>query len=102
VVTVGGDITGSLVPDPNASPVAGEGRGAATPAVTMTRGDNGVWTGSTVRPVRPGAWRYTFNVDGLTVVDARNTQVTTSQTQVASMLYVPGDFSETRDVPHGT
>ena len=106
-VTVGGDIGSSLVPDPTAQPpqpaAAGPsgGRSGAPPAATMTKGDNGVWSGTTVRPVRPGAWRYTFNVDGVTVVDSRNVNVTTSQTQVQSLLVVPGDFSETRDVPHG-
>jgi enterochelin esterase family protein len=103
-VTVGGDINGSLVADPGAAPPAPPqgGRGGGSPAVTMTRGENGVWSGTTVRPVRPGAWRYTFTVDGVTVVDSRNVGVTTSQTQVQSLLTVPGDFSETRDVPHGT
>ena len=107
-VTVGGDINGSLVPDPAAppaqpgAPAAQPGRGNTAPAVTMTKGENGIWSGTTVRPVRPGAWRYTFTVDGLTVVDSRNVNVTTSQTQVQSVLYVPGDFAETRDVPHGT
>ena len=67
----------------------------------MTKGENGIWSGTTSRPVRPGAWRYTFTVDGVTVVDSRNVNVTTSQTQVQSLLAVPGDFSETRDVPHG-
>jgi enterochelin esterase-like enzyme len=107
-VTVGGDVNGSLVPDPAAppaqpgAPAAQPGRGNTAPVVTMTKGENGIWSGTTVRPVRPGAWRYTFTVDGLTVVDSRNVNVTTSQTQVQSVLYVPGDFSETRDVPHGT
>ena len=106
-VTVGGDVNGSLVPDPGAptqAPASGAqgGRGGGAPVVTMTKGENGVWAGTTVRPVRPGAWRYTFTVDGATVVDARNVDVTTSQTQVQSMLCVPGDFAETRDVPHGT
>jgi enterochelin esterase-like enzyme len=106
-VTVGGDINGSLVPAPNApapespgGPLGGRGGGISV--VAMTKGDNGVWSGTTMRPVRPGAWRYTFNVDGVTVVDSRNVNVTTSQTQVQSLLVVPGDFSETRDVPHGT
>ena len=91
-VTVGGDINGSLVPDPNAAPpqpaapAAQGGRGGGTPAVTMTKGENGIWSGTTSRPVRPGAWRYTFNVDGVTVVDSRNVNVTTSQTQVQSLL----------------
>ena len=107
-VTVGGDINGSLVADPNPpappqppAPEAQAGRGGGVPAVTMAKGENGVWSGTTSRPVRPGAWRYTFTVDGVTVVDSRNVNVTTSQTQVQSLLAVPGDFSETRDVPHG-
>jgi enterochelin esterase-like enzyme len=106
-VSVGGDINGSLVPDPNAAEAqpaaaAQAGRGGAPPVVSMVKGENGIWSGTTVRPVRPGAWRYTYNVDGATVVDPRNVNVTTSQTQVQSLLVVPGDFSETRDVPHGT
>ncbi len=102
-VTLGGDITGSLVPDPQApaAPPAPAGPGGGSPVLTMAKGADGVWTGTTVRRVKPGAWRYTFNVDGATVVDSRNVDVTTSQTQVQSVLYVPGDFSETRDVPHG-
>ena len=36
------------------------------------------------------------------MVDSRNVNVSPNQTQVQSVLYVPGDFSETRDVPHGT
>jgi len=108
MVTVGGDISGSLVPDPDApappaaTPGAPGGRGGGPPVVVMTKGENGVWSGQTIRAVRPGAWRYTFNVDGTTVVDSRNVRVTTSQTQVQSLLVIPGDFSETRDVPHGT
>jgi enterochelin esterase family protein len=114
-VTVGGDINGSLVPDPAAPPApaaapaasaAGPqtqgGRGSVTPAVTMAKGENGIWSGTTLRPVKPGAWRYTFTVDGAAVVDSRNVNVSPNQTQVQSVLYVPGDFSETRDVPHGT
>ena len=68
----------------------------------MTKGESGIWSGTTLRRVKPGAWRYTFNVDGMTVVDSRNVNVSPNQTQVQSVLYVPGDFSETRDVPHGT
>jgi enterochelin esterase family protein len=107
-VSVGGDINGSMEPDPNApapppaEPGARGGRGDGTPAVTMTKGESGIWSGTTLRRVKPGAWRYTFNVDGMTVVDSRNVNVSPNQTQVQSVLYVPGDFSETRDVPHGT
>jgi enterochelin esterase family protein len=67
----------------------------------MAKGENGVWSGTTGRAVKPGAWRYSFNVDGVVTVDARNTRTSPNQTQVQSLLVVPGDFSETRDVPHG-
>jgi enterochelin esterase-like enzyme len=103
-VAVTGDINGSLVPEAGAGPpppaVGAPGRGG-TPAVTMTKGENGVWAGTTIRAVKPGAWRYNFSVDGVTTVDSRNTRTSPNQTQVQSLLTVPGDFSETRDVPHG-
>lgn len=110
-VTVTGDVNGGLVADPTAAsapaaaaapgtPPAG-GRGGGTPAITMVKGENGVWSGSTIRPVRPGAWRYNFNVDGAVTVDSRNTRTSPNQSTVQSLLVVPGDFSETRDVPHG-
>jgi enterochelin esterase family protein len=119
-VTVGGDINGSLVPDPAsqpappvapaATPAAGAPAGAGqragfpgmTPVVTMTKGENGVWSGTTPRAVKPGAWRYTFNVDGATVADPRNVKLSPNQSQPQSLLVVPGDFSEARDVPHGS
>ncbi len=107
-VSVTGDINGSLVPAPAGTPAAAPppaptagGRGGASPAVTMAKGENGVWSGTTLRAVRPGAWRYTFNVDGVVTVDARNTRTSPNASQVQSLLIVPGDFSETRDVPHG-
>ncbi|MEO8076257.1 MAG: alpha/beta hydrolase-fold protein [Acidobacteriota bacterium] len=116
-VTVGGDVNGSLVPlaaappSSSAAPPApasaaapaaapGGGRGGP-PAVVMVKRDNGVWEGTTPRAVKPGAWRYIFNVDGVTTVDSRNVLVSPNQTQVQSLLVVPGDFSETRDVRHG-
>jgi len=108
-VTVTGDVNGSLVP--GAAPVAppapaapgapGLGRAGGPPAVTMVKSESGVWSGTTTRAVKPGAWRYNFNVDGVTTVDARNTRTSPNQSTVQSLLVVPGDFSETRDVPHG-
>jgi enterochelin esterase-like enzyme len=111
-VTVAGDVFQALVPAPGAettapaAPPAGAPPQAGLlnrpPVVVMTKGENGIWAGTTIRAVKPGAWRYTFNVDGVTTVDSRNVRVSPNQSQVQSVLYVPGDFSETRDVPHGT
>lgn len=96
-VTVTGDLSQGLVPDPS-QPVPAP----ANPVVTMAKGADGIWTGTTLRAIKPGAWRYAFNVDGAVTVDSRNVRVSQSQTQVQSLLVVPGDFSETRDVPHGS
>ena len=92
-----------LAPQATTVAVGGDigGRGGGPPAVVMSKGENGVWAGTTTQAIKPGAYRYTFNVDGVTTVDSRNVKVSPSQSQVQSLLIVPGDFSETRDVPHG-
>ncbi len=107
-VTVTGDIGQGLVaPEPGAEPANPEPGNApgrsfgGPPAMVMVKGADGVWSGTTVRRIKPGAWRYLFNVDGVTTVDPRNVDVSPNQRQVQSILYVPGDFSETRDVSHG-
>lgn len=67
----------------------------------LTRGENGVWE-LTVGPLVPGAFRYTFNVDGVSVVNPRSGMTSESNTSTWSMVYVPGsDVMDTRDVPHG-
>jgi enterochelin esterase-like enzyme len=69
--------------------------------VEMKKGDNGVWE-ATVGPVVSGAYRYQFNVDGLNVVDPRNTMTSEANATVHSLAYVPGsDLWDTKDVPHG-
>lgn len=68
---------------------------------TMTKGPNGVWE-VTVGPLNAGAYRYNFNVDGLTVVDPRNGAVSESLSNVWSLVVVPGsDYFDTKEVPHG-
>jgi enterochelin esterase-like enzyme len=67
----------------------------------MTKGEQGVWE-ATVGPIDPGAYRYNFNVDGVSVMDPRSASVSESNENAWSMVYVPGaDFMETKDVPHG-
>jgi len=68
---------------------------------TMTKGANGVWE-VTVGPLEPGAYRYSFNVDGITVVDPRNGAVSESLSNVSSLVVVPGsEYFDTKEVPHG-
>jgi enterochelin esterase family protein len=69
--------------------------------IALSKGADGIWSWTSALPVKPGAWRYHFVVDGMTVVDSRNVNISPYQAQLESLLIVPGDFSETRDVPHG-
>ena len=68
----------------------------------MTKGTNGVWE-VTVGPVDPGAYRYNFNVDGVTVIDPRNP----GDQRVQQQCLEPGVCSRVSsswipaDVPHG-
>ena len=67
----------------------------------MTRDPNGVWE-VTLGPLDSGAYRYNFNVDGVSVIDPRNPSTSESNMNTWSLVYVPGsDFMDTKDVPHG-
>ena len=67
----------------------------------MAKRDDGVWE-LDVGPIDPGAYRYNFDVDGVSVMDPRSASVSESNGNAWSMVYVPGaDFMETKDVPHG-
>jgi enterochelin esterase family protein len=68
---------------------------------TLTKGENGVWELS-LGPIDPGAYRYTFNVDDVSVIDPRSSAISKSNGNAWSVVYVPGsDFMDDRDVPHG-
>ena len=78
------------------SDIPGNQSGAA-----MTKAENGVWE-VTLGPIEPGAYRYNFNVDGVSVIDPRSPAVSESNNNVWSMVYVPGaDFMDTKNVPRG-
>jgi enterochelin esterase family protein len=67
----------------------------------MTKGENGVWE-ATIGPIDAGAYRYNFNVDGVTVIDPRNPSVSESNNNVWSLVQVSGsDFMDTKQVPRG-
>jgi enterochelin esterase family protein len=67
----------------------------------LTKAENGVWEVA-VGPIDPGAYRYNFNVDGLSTIDPRNPSTSESNNNVWSLVNVPGsDLFDTKDVPHG-
>src|SRR5689334_2618323 len=55
--------------------IPNNGQGAA-----MTKGENGIWEVTMTPP--PGAYRYNFNVDGITVIDPNNPSISESNTRV--------------------
>ena len=76
--------------------IPGVGQGAE-----MKKDPNGVWEVK-LGPLEPGAYRYNFSVDGVSVIDPRNPATSESNTNVWSLVVVPGsDFMDTRDIPHG-
>ncbi len=67
----------------------------------MTKDDRGVWSFTTT-DLPAGAYRYTFNVDGVSVVDPRSPATSLSNNNVWSVALVSGsEVFDTRNVPHG-
>ncbi|MFH1195774.1 MAG: alpha/beta hydrolase-fold protein [bacterium] len=68
---------------------------------SLKKQENGVWE-VVVGPVEPGAYRYNFVVDKVSVIDPRNPLTSESNMNTWSLIYLPGEeFMETKDVPHG-
>lgn len=71
---------------------------------TMTKDANDVWS-VTVGPVPAGVWEYSFQVDGLQMIDPGNPAIKPMREPRTSILCVPGQpplLTEFQDVPHGT
>ena len=69
----------------------------------LTKGDNDVWS-VTVGPVAPGVWEYSFQVDGLSMIDPANPAIKPMREPRTSILHLPGDppaAHDFQDVPHG-
>jgi enterochelin esterase-like enzyme len=80
---------------------AGDLQGLPRGGPEFTKNEKGIWE-ATVGPVVPGAYRYTFAVAGVPVMDPRNPDVSLSNGNAWSMVYVPGsDFQDAAKVPHG-
>jgi enterochelin esterase-like enzyme len=78
-----------------------EGFGASE---KMDRNDEGVWS-ITVGPLTPEFYGYSFDVDGVKVLDPGNAVHKRDGQRVDCILLVPGKEStlyEVKDIPHGT
>lgn len=71
--------------------------------VALAKGDDGMWS-ATVGPLAPELYGYTFNVDGIQMIDPCHPEVKRDGVRLESMLLVPGAASDlygVKDVPHG-
>ncbi|MDD8050227.1 MAG: alpha/beta hydrolase-fold protein, partial [Verrucomicrobiota bacterium] len=67
----------------------------------MEKDDQGIWSVK-VGPIPAGAYRYNFNVDGVSVIDPRNPSTSESNANTWSLVVVPGSPNfDTTKVPHG-
>ena len=73
----------------------------------MTRDEQGVWT-ATAPPLPPDIYQYTFNVDGVSVLDPVNSLVAPNLLNMSNMVRVPGPAGgadllpwDVADVPRG-
>ena len=70
---------------------------------TMTKDDAGVWS-VTVGPVPAGVYEYSFNVDGVSMIDPGNRDIKPMRAPRTSILEIPGTpplLTDFQDVPHG-
>jgi enterochelin esterase family protein len=69
--------------------------------LALTKAVDGVWQ-TTIEALGSGAYRYTFNVDGVNVLDPSNRHTSESNANAWSLFYVPGaEFMDTQRVQHG-
>jgi enterochelin esterase family protein len=69
----------------------------------MKKGDDGVWT-FTTDPLQPDIYGYTFEVDGIQMIDPNNPYLKYNIRMTVSQVEVPGPAStpwQIEDVPHG-
>jgi enterochelin esterase family protein len=69
--------------------------------IDLKPGEKGVWE-AIVGPVLPGAYRYNLQIDGVTILDPKNTSTSESNGNLWSLVQVPGNDSfDTKNIPHG-
>lgn len=80
--------------------VSGQWPGGTAP---MTRDDEGLWS-LTIGPVPAGVWEYSFQLDGVTMIDPGNPAVKPMREPRTSILHIAGKppmVFDYQDVPHG-
>jgi enterochelin esterase-like enzyme len=72
--------------------------------IAMTKDDQGMWS-VTVGPLTPELWGYTYSVDGVRILDPRNSNTKRDGARYDNILLISGPESELyelKTVPHGS
>ena len=89
---------------PNAQSVAVTGD-LSVPANAFTKGEGGLWTGTTPQPIGPDTYRYYYTVDGVSVVDPSAREFSDTLSGIRGMVEVKGPDGDyqtfNKDIPHG-
>ena len=88
---------------PKATEVAVTGQWAKQGPIKMTKGEGDVWS-VTTGPIEPGVWEYSFQVDGLSMIDPGNTAIKPMREPRTSILQIAGEpplLTDFQNVPHG-
>jgi enterochelin esterase-like enzyme len=88
---------------PRASEVTLRGDWLTGPAVKLEKDDKGVWA-TTVGPLPPDYYSYSFTVDGVRTLDPKNATIKQGLTSLDNMFFLGGpeaDFQDVKPVPHG-
>jgi enterochelin esterase family protein len=88
---------------PKASEVTVRGDWLQGSPVKLDKDDKGVWS-TTVGPLVPDLYSYTFSVDGAKTVDPRNAAIKPGLSGPDSVFFLPGkeaNFEDIQKVPHG-
>ncbi len=89
---------------PKASEVTLNGSWEGGKNIVLTKDGSGLWT-VTVGPLAPQLWGYSFNVDGVKVLDPGNAELQRDGSRYDNLLFIGGEQSDLwqfKDVPHGT
>lgn len=88
--------------DPNAQQVVVNVEGAKAP-LPMQKDAQGIWT-ATTEPLAPELYGYSFNADGVQLIDPSNSEIKPNLLNVTSEVRVPGPAPmpwADQDIPHG-
>lgn len=96
-------VTGDFLPTQKMKTPYGEFDGPG--AADLVEGKDGVWEFTTLEPLKPELYSYTFLVDGLKITDPSNVYQIRDVASVTNVFIIGGDRADlykVNKVPHGT